>query len=136
MTFLLELLVSVLIVLGGVFVLVGSIGLIKLRDLMTRLHAPTKATTLGLGGILVGSMLFFLGSEGELSIHEVLISMFLFITAPVSAHFMVKAWLHLHANRRRELPVTETQSDWATYEPVPSSDGGVVATDDANGRSQ
>lgn len=115
MLFLLELVVALLIVMGGVFVLVGSIGLIKLRDLMSRLHAPTKATTLGLGGVLVASMLFFLGVEGELSIHEILISVFLFITAPVSAHFMAKAWLHLHANRKRELPAAEQGSEWSTF---------------------
>ena len=44
MDFMFELIVSVLIVLGGFFSLVGSVGLIKLPDLLTRLHAPTKAT--------------------------------------------------------------------------------------------
>ena len=47
MTFLLELLVSVLIVAGAAFLLIGSIGMVKLPDLLSRLHAPTKATTLG-----------------------------------------------------------------------------------------
>jgi len=47
MTFVLELLVSLLIVGGGAFLLIGSIGMVKLPDLLTRLHAPTKATTLG-----------------------------------------------------------------------------------------
>ncbi len=42
MTFVLELLVSLLIVAGGSFLLIGSIGMVKLPDLLTRLHAPTK----------------------------------------------------------------------------------------------
>lgn len=45
-----ELLISGLIVLGAIFALVGSYGMLKFPDLMTRLHAPTKATTLGVGG--------------------------------------------------------------------------------------
>ena len=52
MDFVLEVLVSILIVVGGFFALVGSIGLVKLPDLLTRLHGPTKATTLGVGGAL------------------------------------------------------------------------------------
>ena len=79
MTFVLELLVSLLIVAGGSFLLIGSIGMVKLPDLLTRLHAPTKATTLGVGGALAASMVFFAGLEGTLSIHEVLITAFLVI---------------------------------------------------------
>lgn len=85
MTFVLELLVSLLIVAGGSFLLIGSIGMVKLPDLLTRLHAPTKATTLGVGGALAASMVFFAGLEGTLSIHEVLITAFLFMTAPLRA---------------------------------------------------
>lgn len=50
MPFVFELIIALLIVLGAIFAFVGSLGLLKLPDLMTRLHAPTKATTLGLGG--------------------------------------------------------------------------------------
>ena len=67
MTFLLELLVSVLIVLGGLFALIGSVGMVKLPDLLTRLHAPTKATTLGVGGALLASMLYFAVFKDNLS---------------------------------------------------------------------
>ena len=42
---------AVLIVLGGLFALIGSVGMVKLPDLLTRLHAPTKATTLGVEGL-------------------------------------------------------------------------------------
>ncbi|MEC8196214.1 MAG: monovalent cation/H(+) antiporter subunit G, partial [Pseudomonadota bacterium] len=48
-----EILVSFFIVLAGVFGLVGSFGMLKLKDTMQRLHAPTKATTLGVGGVLI-----------------------------------------------------------------------------------
>lgn len=122
MNFMLELLISALIVTGGVFVMVGSLGLIKLPDLMTRLHAPTKATTLGVAGPLIASMLYFLGVEGTLSIHEVLITLFLFITAPVTAHFVAKAHLHQHRARKDELPPTGRALGWSTFDAVPEDD--------------
>ncbi len=43
--------------LGSLFIFVGSMGMLKLPTLMTRLHAPSKATTLGVGGCLIASML-------------------------------------------------------------------------------
>ncbi|GAB55455.1 hypothetical protein GPUN_1331 [Glaciecola punicea ACAM 611] len=94
MSFTAELIISALLLLGGTFVLVGSIGLIRLQDLYVRLHAPTKATTLGLGGILIGSMLYMYFSQGNFGINELLISLFLVLTAPVTAHILAKAAMH------------------------------------------
>ena len=82
------------LIMGGFFVFVGSLGLAKLPDFFTRLHAPTKATTLGIGSILVASMIMTSARDGGFSVYELVISLFLFITAPVSAHMMAKAALH------------------------------------------
>jgi multicomponent K+:H+ antiporter subunit G len=86
MSFLMELIISLLLLSGGIFVLVGSIGLLRLQDFYVRLHAPTKATTLGLGGVLGASMLYMYHLQGYVSINELLITLFLVITAPVTAH--------------------------------------------------
>jgi multicomponent K+:H+ antiporter subunit G len=86
-----EALIALFLLLGSLFALVGSIGLYRLPDFYSRLHGPTKATTLGVGGILIGSLLFFSFHRGVLSLHELLITLFLFITAPVSAHMLAKA---------------------------------------------
>ncbi len=91
MPFWIELLVSVFLIVGSAFALVGAIGLYRLPDFFTRLHGPTKATTLGVGGIVIGSMIFFSNQGNGLSVHEVLITLFLFLTAPVSAHVLAKA---------------------------------------------
>jgi multicomponent K+:H+ antiporter subunit G len=91
MTFWIELLVSAFLILGSAFALVGAIGLYRLPDFFTRLHGPTKATTLGVGGIVVASMIFFSNQGDGLSLHEILITLFLFLTAPVSAHVLAKA---------------------------------------------
>ncbi|CAN7187605.1 Na+/H+ antiporter subunit G [Pseudomonas sp. LjRoot71] len=86
-----EILVSLCLILGSLFILIGAIGLYRLPDFFTRLHGPTKATTLGVGGVIMASMIFFSSQEPGLSMHELLITLFLFITAPVSAHMLSKA---------------------------------------------
>ncbi len=91
----LDIVLSILIILGGFFTLVGSLGLFKLPDFYMRLHGPTKASTLGVGAVLIASALYFSTNTGDISLHEVLVTLFLFITAPVSAHLMAKAALHI-----------------------------------------
>lgn len=100
----LELLVAALIVIGAGFTFLGSLGLLRLRDFYSRLHSPTKATTLGVGSLLVASSVFFSRQGDGLSLHEILVAIFLFITAPVSAHLMAKAALHLRTRAQGGLP--------------------------------
>lgn len=90
-----EILVSLFLLVGAGFALVGSLGLARLPDFYTRLHGPTKATTLGVGGMLIASALHFSSRIDGISLHEVLVTLFLFVTAPVSAHLLAKAALHL-----------------------------------------
>jgi multicomponent K+:H+ antiporter subunit G len=90
-----ELIISFFLLGGALFALVGSIGLIRLPDFFSRVHAPTTGTTLGVGGTIIGSVIFFNVTGNFLSLHELLISMFLFITAPVSGHMMAKVAIHL-----------------------------------------
>lgn len=87
----LEAVVSFCLLLGSGFVLIGAIGLYRLPDFFMRLHGPTKATTLGIGAVLVGSLIYFSVHNGKPSLHELLITLFLFITAPVSAYMLAKA---------------------------------------------
>jgi multicomponent K+:H+ antiporter subunit G len=104
MNFAMELLISVFLLVGAAFALVGSWGLAKLPDFYMRLHGPSKASTLGVGGMLVASMIYFFVKEGELSLHELLITLFLFISAPVSAHLVAKAALHLKLKSLARIP--------------------------------
>jgi len=104
MALIVELLLSVLILVGAGFTLVGSLGLIRLDDFFNRLHGPTKATTLGVGSLLVASAIFFSLQDEGISLHEVLVTLFLVITAPVGAHLMAKAALHLRLDSRAKPP--------------------------------
>lgn len=113
-----EAIISVSLVIAGIFGIVGSFGLIKLTDSMQRLHAPTKATTLGVGGVLIASMLYFFYVDQRLSFHELLITLFLFITAPITAHFMAQTYLTLH-KRESDLPKTGGAFGWSVYQDPP-----------------
>ena len=123
MQLLAELTVTLLIVVGGIFALVGSYGLAKLPDTMMRLHGPTKATTLGVGGILLASMFYFLFFEGTFSVHELLITLFLFLSAPLTAMVIAKAHLHADQGDPQQLPppaepdFSPAEVGWATFDP-------------------
>lgn len=88
-----EIVISALVLVGSGFTLIGSLGLARLPDFYTRLHGPTKATTLGAGALITASILFFALEQGEPQLHELLVLLFLFLTAPVSAHLLARAAL-------------------------------------------
>ena len=113
-----EAIISFLLVVAGIFGLVGSLGLVKLDDTMRRLHAPTKAATLGVGGVLIASMIYSAVAQDRLSFHELLIAIFLFLTAPITANFIAKSYLHRHV-REDELPPVPGEHGWAVYHEAP-----------------
>jgi len=110
-----EILIAFHIVVGAFFVVVGSFGLLKLPTLMSRLHGPSKATTLGVGGCLIASMIHFGSLDGRVSIQEILITFFLFITAPVTAHFVAKAHMHREVDPAKDLPKPDGLFGWSTF---------------------
>lgn len=116
-----EIVVSLMLVIAGIFALLGSFGLMKLDDTMRRLHAPTKATTLGVGGVLIASMIYFAAFLGHVSFHELLITAFLFITAPITANFVAKAHMHRDV-KERDLPPTGGPRGWAGYDEIEVED--------------
>lgn len=96
---LIDLLIAILVLAGGLFALIGSWGLVRLPSLMTRLHAPTKAVTLGVGCSLIASMVYSIAKLGVWSFHELLITLFLFIAAPIGPYLISKAYLFRQFNR-------------------------------------
>ncbi|WP_324753693.1 Na+/H+ antiporter subunit G [Roseovarius sp. Pro17] len=110
--------VAICLIIGAAFSLIGSIGLLKFNDSMTRLHAPTKVGTVGIGALLLASMIHsYLTGYGAL--HELLIMAFLFVTAPISANFIAKVNLH---RRDCDMPPAPPQDEtWSTLN-VPEAD--------------
>lgn len=99
------------LLIGSGFIAVGVIGLLKFNDPMTRLHAPTKVGTVGIGMLLLASILHSY-AIGASSIHALLIMAFLFVTAPVSANFIAKVNIH---RRSCETPPKPPRDDtWST----------------------
>lgn len=107
------------LIVGSGFALVGAIGLLKFNDSMARMHAPTKVGTVGIGMLLLASIIYGF-STGKPSTHEVLIMAFLFVTAPISANFIAKVNIHLRACDIPPEPVED--ETWATLH-VQDEDG-------------
>jgi len=102
---------ALFLLIGSGFALVGVLGLLKFNDSMTRLHAPTKVGTVGIGALLLASMAYSYAS-GAPSMHELLIMAFLFVTAPISANFIAKVNIH---QRACETPPAPPRDDtWST----------------------
>lgn len=98
-----EWLASILLLIAAFTLFVGALGLARLPDFFMRLHAPTKASTLGVGGILLASMIVG-ASQGRIGFAELLITLFVFVTAPVSANMMAQAALHLKVMSQAPIP--------------------------------
>ena len=80
---------GLLIIIGAAFVLVASLGLIRLPDVYSRMHAASKAGTLGSGVMLLALAMV---AEDQATVTRALAGiLFFLLTAPVSAHLLAKA---------------------------------------------
>ena len=80
---------AILAALGGLLMLIAAVGLLRMPDLLTRMHASSKAATLGAALILLAVGLWF--GEAAIGVRVVLIVLFLLVTAPVAAHAISRA---------------------------------------------
>ena len=84
-----EMIVLILIFLGSLFILIAAIGLLRFRDIYSRMHATTKATSFGLLLLLTGVALHFL--TAVVLIKAILVIVFIYLTAPLAAHAVSKS---------------------------------------------
>ncbi len=82
---------ALLLICGGLLALIGSLGLLRMKSFYARMHPPTMGTTLGTGCVLVASMLVSSALLHRTIIHELLITVFILITSPVSAMTLMRA---------------------------------------------
>ncbi len=85
--------VSVAVLTGCVFTLIGAIGLLRLGSFFERLHPPTLGTTFGAGFILVGSVVALWLIEGRPMLHQFLLLVFVTVTTPVTMMSLGRAAL-------------------------------------------
>ncbi|GAA0442814.1 hypothetical protein GCM10008983_19920 [Lentibacillus halophilus] len=102
----LNIVVAFFLLSGTFFILSSSIGIVRFPDVYTRLHAATKAATLGIAGLLIGAFLFMYVSHGIASGKLLLAIIFTLLTAPVSGHMISRA-----AHRNGVKPVVKNRSD-------------------------
>ena len=115
-----ELLLVALLLVGSFFILMGGVGLVKLSEFFRRLHAPTKASTLGVGCVLTASVGYHLFVGSDPQPRELLIAALLLNIAPIISYLMLKAALSLRMDEWPQLP---GKSDEDTHVP-PRPDGG------------
>ena len=84
-----EILTSILLVLGGLFGLMAALGVVRMPDVLIRMHASTKAGTLGCGLILAAVAVHF--AETSIVARAVATIVFLMLTAPIGAHMIARA---------------------------------------------
>jgi len=102
--------VALLLVLGATIILVGALGLLRLRTFYQRIHGPAITVTLGAGCLLLASMLYFTVAQSRLVIHEIIITVFILMTAPVVAMTVMRAAVYRDLRaRKRESGVTAGQ---------------------------
>ncbi|MCC7548930.1 MAG: cation:proton antiporter [Burkholderiales bacterium] len=85
---------ALLVLAGALLTVIGSIGLLRLKEFYQRVHAPTMGTALGTGMILIGSMVLFSSLESRLVLHEIAIGVFMTLTTPVTFMLLMRAAMH------------------------------------------
>ncbi|NYT86764.1 monovalent cation/H(+) antiporter subunit G [Pollutimonas harenae] len=108
--------VALLLVISGVLTLTGSLGLLRLPTFYSRIHAPTLGNTLGVFCVLVASILVSSALEQRLIIHQILITVFLVISSPVTAMLLMRAGIKRKLREEERLLQQGPIPDLASHE--------------------
>ena len=76
---------------GAFFILVAAIGIVKFRDIFSRMHAATKAPSFGIFLIVIGMCIYF--NQPVVYIKGLFIVLFVYLTAPLGAHAIIKSFI-------------------------------------------
>jgi multicomponent K+:H+ antiporter subunit G len=90
---------AILLVIGGLVTVIGSLGLLRLQDFFSRMHGPSMGNTIGTGCVLVASMLITSALARRPVVHELLITLFILMSSPVTSIMLMRA--ALYRNRAR-----------------------------------
>lgn len=104
---------------GGAVVLIGALGLLRLPNFYQRIHGPAITITFGAGSILIASMLYFSGLQARPVVHELLITAFIFMTAPVTSMLLMRAAVY------RDLRTGNVDYTQPSSTRFPEEDGGI-----------
>ncbi|OON59224.1 cation:proton antiporter [Massilia sp. KIM] len=93
--------VALLLALGATVALIGALGLMRLPSFYQRIHGPALVVTLGAGAILLASMLYFTVAQSRPVVHELIIFVFILLTAPVVSMMVMRAAIYRDLRTRR-----------------------------------
>jgi len=95
------LLAALLLFTGASIVLIGALGLLRLRSFYQRIHGPAITITLGTGCVLLASMVVFTAAQSRLVVHELIIAVFLLASAPVVSMLVMRAAVYRDLRARK-----------------------------------
>lgn len=101
-----SIIVALLLIIAGVVTLVGSLGLLKLKTFYQRMHAPTMGMTMGAFCMALAATIMASFLQNRPIMHELLICLFLVLTAPVTAILLMQSAIH----RRKKRIYKESQN--------------------------
>lgn len=93
-----EIVIGILILVGAFFMLISALGILRFKDLFSRMHASTKATSFGLLLLIIGVSLYF--NMWPVYLKSILIIIFIYLTAPLAAHSLAKSFLESKKSRQ------------------------------------
>lgn len=85
-----NIIVSIFIILGALFILIAAIGILRFNDFFGRIHASTKATSFGILLLLIGVAIYF--STWVITLKVIMVIVFIYLTAPLAAHSVAKTF--------------------------------------------
>lgn len=112
--------VGILVVVGALIALLGALGLVRLQSYFERVHSPSIIATLGCWCIMHATILFFSMMEHRLTLHGLLIAMFISVTVPITTIFLMRA--ALFRARRTGQNVPPAVSRVVSSDPAPNDE--------------
>jgi multicomponent K+:H+ antiporter subunit G len=109
--------VALLVLAGALLALLGAVGLLRLRTFYERVHPPTMGSTLGVGFMLLASMLMFSVLESRLVVHQIVLAVAVFVTTPVTYMLLVRAAFRRDAPQRAKDTASPATGDLSSGAP-------------------
>lgn len=114
--------VTILVLFGVFFSIVAGIGILRLPDMYSRLHAASKSSTLGVSLVLLAVFIYFWYFENQFEITLILALVFIYIIAPTGAHMLARSASHSDVEPYQLTILNELRRDELGYEKLTEED--------------
>lgn len=100
MIIVIQCLVSILLIIGGLAALIGAIGMLRFNDFYMRMHGPAMSSTIGIGCCIIASIIFYWFHTGSLGLQPLVLMVLVVVTTPISAHLLTMSAMHMKLPRQ------------------------------------